>query len=64
MINAAYYNPPDEIWHSKHKLPENPTLDQRVKWHIKHARKCSCPSCDEDILEELKKRYLGKHQDN
>ncbi len=51
------------VWHSKHKLPQDPTLDQRVKWHIEHARHCSCGSADEEILEELKKRYLNTHQD-
>lgn len=47
----------------KHKLPENPTVEQRVKWHMEHARRCPCPVHDEDILGELEKRYLGKHQD-
>ena len=54
---------PNTEWHLKHQLPQNPTLDQRVKWHMEHARRCPCPSQDEDILEELKKRYLGTHQD-
>jgi hypothetical protein len=54
---------PNTAWHSRHKLPENPTLDQRVKWHMKHARNCPCLPPDEDILAELKQRYLGKHQD-
>jgi hypothetical protein len=50
-------------WHSKNKLPENPTLDQRVKWHIEHARHCSCHAADDDILEELKKRTMNTHQE-
>lgn len=54
---------PNAEWHLKHQLPKNPTLDQRVKWHMEHARRCPCPSKDQDILEELKKRYMGKHQE-
>ena len=54
---------PNTEWHLKHQLPKNPTLDQRVTWHMEHARRCPCPSQNQDILEELKKRYLGKHQD-
>jgi len=50
-------------WHQKHRLPENPTLDQRVSWHMEHARRCACQAGDEDILPELEKRYLGSHQD-
>ena len=54
---------PNTEWHLKHKLSKTPTLDQRVTWHMEHARRCPCPSQDEDIMEELKTRYLGKHQD-
>ncbi len=61
--HLEFESSPNTEWHSKHRLPNNPTLDQRVKWHMEHARRCPCPSLDEDILDELKKRYLGKHQD-
>jgi hypothetical protein len=50
-------------WHSRNRLPEDPTLDQKIKWHIEHARHCSCRSFDPEILEELKKRYANTHQD-
>ncbi len=50
-------------WHLKHKLTQHPTLDQRIEWHMQHVRRCPCPSQDDDIEEELKKRYLGTHQD-
>jgi hypothetical protein len=50
-------------WHSKNTLPENPTLDQRVKWSIEHARHCACGAADGEILDELKKRYLHTHQE-
>lgn len=61
--HLEFDNSPNTEWHSKHRLPDNPTLDQRVNWHMEHARRCPCPSHDEDILPELRKRYLGKHQD-
>ena len=50
-------------WHLKNKIPKNPTLDQRVKWHIEHARNCSCPPLNGEIMEELKKRYMNTHQE-
>jgi hypothetical protein len=56
-------NEPNSDWHAIHKLPENATLDQRVKWHMEHARRCPCPARDEDIRSELIKRCRGKHQD-
>lgn len=50
-------------WHAKHKMPKNPSLDQRVKWHMEHARHCSCHPLSGKIQEEVKKRYLGTHQE-
>jgi hypothetical protein len=50
-------------WHARHKLPPNPALEQRLKWHIEHARRCPCSLDDDDIRGELMNRYLGKHQD-
>ncbi len=51
-------------WHAKHQLPAKPTMDQRVKWHIEHARRCTCRHpIDPELLDELKRRYLGTHQD-
>lgn len=50
-------------WHSKHRMPEKPTLDQRVEWHFQHARHCGCRPLHGQILEEMKKRYLGTHRE-
>jgi hypothetical protein len=30
------------LWHAKHRMPDHPTLDQRMAWHIAHARECAC----------------------
>jgi hypothetical protein len=55
---------PNDEWHSRHRLPENPTLDQRVTWHIEHARRCTCRhAVDCELFEELKRRYLNSHRD-
>jgi len=46
-------------WHTKNKMPKNPTLDQRVEWHISHARNCACREMPARIKEEvIKKRGL------
>jgi Imm-5 like putative immunity protein len=49
-------------WHSKHTMPKNPNLDQRARWYIEHARNCPCTSSG-GIPEEIKKRYMGTHQE-
>lgn len=43
-------------WHLAHKMPKNPTLDQRVEWHVAHAQHCQCRPLNGKILEEIKKR--------
>ncbi|MGE5298226.1 MAG: hypothetical protein ACM3KM_03620 [Acidobacteriaceae bacterium] len=45
-------------WHLAHKMPKNPTLDQRIKWHLGHAKNCQCRPLGGKILEEIKKRKL------
>ena len=29
-------------WHLAHKMPKNPSLDERITWHIEHAQNCVC----------------------
>ena len=29
-------------WHLKNKMPKNPNLEQRIKWHKEHAKHCAC----------------------
>ncbi len=55
MINAE--------WHARHKMPKNPTTDQRMKWHLEHARHCGCRPISGALLEEFKIRYQGTHQE-
>jgi len=45
-------------WHLANKMPKNPTLDQRIKWHVEHARNCKCCPLEGKILEEIKKREI------
>jgi hypothetical protein len=46
-------------WHMAHKMPKNPSLDERVTWHVDHARNCQCRSLGGKILEEIKKRGIN-----
>jgi hypothetical protein len=29
-------------WHRAHRMPKNPTLEQRLAWHREHAEHCDC----------------------
>lgn len=45
-------------WHFAHPMPKNPTLDQRIAWHIEHQKHCACRKIKGKLEEEMKKRYL------
>lgn len=45
-------------WHTKNRMVKNPTLDERVGWHLQHAKHCICHPLGGKILEEIKKRGI------
>ena len=46
-------------WHEQHPMPKNPTLEQRLQWHVQHAKACACREVPDAILKELKKRKMS-----
>jgi hypothetical protein len=45
-------------WHARHKMPKNPSDDQRVGWHLDHARNCGCRKIEGSIAALLKARGI------
>jgi hypothetical protein len=45
-------------WHKQNVMPENPTIDQRIAWHLEHAAHCGCREIPARLKEEIKKRHL------
>lgn len=47
-------------WHLAHKMPKNPTVDERMKWHVEHAEYCSCremtPKLKAEVVEWTKNK--------
>jgi hypothetical protein len=43
-------------WHSKNRMPKNPSIKERVKWHKEHQKNCSCMPVPKKLLEEMKKK--------
>jgi len=45
-------------WHLKNKMPKNPSLAEKIKWHIAHAKECACRPVPESIRKviEAKKK--------
>lgn len=40
-------------WHSKHKMPKNPSFEERAKWHLEHAQVCGCRAMSDKLKAEL-----------
>ena len=49
-------------WHREHRMPKNATIDQRVYWHVAHAKHCACRPLEGKILTEIKKRGIPYEQ--
>ena len=47
-------------WHRSHRMPERATLDERVKWHLMHAKACGCRQIPDTVLRELARRGLKR----
>jgi hypothetical protein len=45
-------------WHRAHRMPKNPTFEQRVQWHAEHLRNCDCRKPTGEVLAELRRRGL------
>lgn len=43
-------------WHLKNRMPKNPTLEQRIEWHLNHAKNCSCRPIPEKLKAQIKAR--------
>ena len=50
MINAE--------WHRANPMPKNPTLDERIAWHIAHAEHCGCRPIAGKLREEMERRGI------
>ena len=40
-------------WHKNHKIPENPTFEQRINWHLEHHKHCRCRPIPIPLLEKI-----------
>lgn len=45
-------------WHEAHPMPPNATMDERVAWHLEHARQCGCREIPASIRRELEARGI------
>jgi len=43
-------------WHAKHPMLKPATLEQRVKWHVAHAKACGCRPMPRAVAAEVERR--------
>jgi hypothetical protein len=46
-------------WHAVHPMPPRATLDQRVTWHVAHAKACGCRPLPASVIAELTRRGVA-----
>ncbi len=49
-------------WHRSHRMPLKATREQRIAWHVAHARVCACreiPASIKSDVEKLLKQRRG-----
>jgi hypothetical protein len=42
-------------WHRAHRMPKNPSLEERIEWHVEHAQHCGCREIPGNLKEKMKK---------
>jgi hypothetical protein len=45
-------------WHQGHPMPKEPTLRQRINWHVEHQEHCSCRDIPEKVKAAMKKMNI------
>jgi hypothetical protein len=40
-------------WHRQHRMPKNPTPQQRAAWHVEHAKFCACREKPESVRKQI-----------
>jgi len=46
-------------WHEENRLAPGASFDERVRWHLEHAKACGCRPVPPKVLEEIERRELG-----
>ena len=43
-------------WHTKNRMPKNPSFEEKAHWHIEHQKNCKCRPIPEKFMKEMVKR--------
>jgi hypothetical protein len=45
-------------WHEEHHMPTNASVEQRLQWHLLHAKNCACRPIPQSILALMQSRGI------
>jgi hypothetical protein len=45
-------------WHQANRMPANPTIDERIEWHLAHQKNCGCRQIPEKLKAEMIRRGI------
>ena len=48
----------NKAWHEKHPMPPKATFEQRVKWHLAHAKHCACRGIPAKLAERMREKGI------
>jgi hypothetical protein len=63
MLNKTSLSKINASWHLENKMPNNPTLEERMQWHLGHSQNCQCRPIDPKIWKEIKNRIKRNSPD-
>ena len=46
------------VWHARHRMPPRASQQQRMAWHLEHAKKCACRPIPQKLRARI--RRLGR----
>ncbi len=46
----------NRTWYEKHRMPKNPSIEERLTWHKEHQKYCQCRPIPEKLLKKMKER--------
>jgi nicotinate dehydrogenase subunit B len=48
------------IWHQRHTMPKNSSLEKRMRWHLAPAKACACRGIPRLMVAEMRRRGVPK----
>jgi hypothetical protein len=50
----------NRLWHDKNKMSKNPSLKERIAWHVEHAEFWGCRPIPASLFPKIAKTKLRK----